>query len=867
MMMPLLTTKLYIPALRPMLVLRPRLIEQLNKGINRKLTLISAPAGFGKTTLVCEWIADYGRPVAWLSLDENDNEPTRFLTYIIATLQTIKPDIGDNLLGVLQSPQAPPIETILTSLLNEMTTIPDNFILVLDDYHLVESPSIDKVLSFLLKNLPPQIHLVIITREDPNLPLARLRAQGQLTELRVADLRFTPDEVAEFLNQVMSLNLAPEDVEALETRTEGWIVGLQLAAISMQGHQDTISFIKSFAGSHHFVLDYLLEEVLNQQSEDIQAFLLHTSILNRLCGSLCDAMLVDSGDSGQATLEYLERANLFLIPLDNERRWYRYHHLFRDLLRQRLDQTSIDVTELHHRASQWYEDNGFAIEAFQHAIAGHDIDRAELLLEGDDIPLLFHGQVAPILAWLNSLPTTVLDARPALWIWSAHASAYLGEATGIEQKLKIAETILGDDSSDFRNRNRIGHIATIRAMLGVPHNQIDVIFHQSQRALDYLHPDNLHLRTSAMWTLGYAYQVQGNRPAAIQTFSEAISTSNASGNFMNLLAATSCLGNVQESENMLDLATESYQQVIDLVGDPPLPYACESFLGLARIAYERNDLHTAEQYAQQSVDLAQQIENVDTPALGCMTLARIKFIQGDVAGALNLLATAEQIIRQQNFEHQFANLTEMQVWVALHQGDLNRASHLVNQYDIPISQARVYLAQDNPSSALTVLQPYRKQMDAKGWQDEQLRAMLLEIIVLDRLNRREDALQLLSDALLQAQSAGLIRSFLDEGEAMLELLSVAQTQDMMSDYVGTLLATQSQSGVKVTADQPLIEPLSDRELEILHLIAEGLSNREISERLFLALDTIKGHNRRIFGKLHVKRRTEAVAIARELGLI
>ena len=328
-------------------------------------------------------------------------------------MQTIAPNIGEGVLGVLQSPQPPPIESILTTLLNEITTIPDNFILVLDDYHVIDAKPVDEALTFLLEHLPPQMHLVIATREDPHLPLARLRARGQLTELRAADLRFTPAEAADFLNQVMGLNLSAEDIAALETRTEGWIAGLQLAAISMQGHQDAASFIKSFTGSHHFVLDYLLEEVLQQQSESVQTFLLRTSILDRLCGPLCDAVLLDPSASGQETLEYLEHANLFIVPLDNERRWYRYHHLFADLLRQRLHQSTASsagdegkgVAELHSRASQWYEDNGLEIEAFQHAAAANDVERAERLIEGKGMPLHFRGAVAAVLDWLASLPT------------------------------------------------------------------------------------------------------------------------------------------------------------------------------------------------------------------------------------------------------------------------------------------------------------------------------------------------------------------------------------------------------------------------------------------------------------------------------
>jgi LuxR family maltose regulon positive regulatory protein len=418
----LLRTKLYIPPLRPNLVPRLRLIEQLNQGLHlgHKLTLISAPAGFGKTTLVSEWVSGCEQPVTWLSLDEGDNDHARFLAYLVSALQIIAANTGEGVLAVFQSPQPPPTELILTTLLNEISTIPDSFVLVLDDYHVIDAQAIDNALKFLLEHLPPKMHLLIATREDPNLPLARLRARGQLTEMRATDLRFTSDEAAKFLNHVMGLNLSTENIAALETRTEGWIAGLQLAAISMQGRKDTTILIKSFTGSDRFVLDYLIEEVLQQQPESVQTFLLRTSILERLCGPLCDAVLRDPSASGQEILEYLERANLFIIPLDNERRWYRYHHLFADLLRQKLQQNAASspvnegrgMAEYHSRASIWYEDNGLEIEAFQHAAAANDVERAKRLVEGYGLPLSFRGALTPVLEWLGSLPTAALDARP-----------------------------------------------------------------------------------------------------------------------------------------------------------------------------------------------------------------------------------------------------------------------------------------------------------------------------------------------------------------------------------------------------------------------------------------------------------------------
>src|SRR6266487_2252810 len=863
---PILATKLYIPRLRPHVVIRPRLIERLNEGLHRKLTLISAPAGFGKTTLASAWVASCDRQVAWLSLDEGDSDPTRFLTYLVAALRTIAANIGEGVLGVLQSPQPthqPPTASILTALLNEITTIPDNFVLVLDDYHVIDAKPIDHALTYLVEHLPPQMHLAIATREDPPLPLARLRVGGHLTELRAVDLRFTPSEAAAFLNQVMGLNLSAQDIAALETRTEGWIAGLQLAAISMQGHKDTISFIKSFTGSHHF--------------------LLRTSILDRMSGPLCDAVLLDATTSGQETLEYLERANLFIVPLDNERRWYRYHHLFADLLRQRLHQSTASspgderdgVAELHRRASQWYEDNGLEIEAFHHAVAANDVERAERLIEGKGMPLQFRGAMISVLNWLESLPTTILDARPSLWVTYASALTMTGQPiSNVEEKLQAAEAALQETEPDDKIRDLAGHIAAIRAMLAVPANQVETIIAQSRRALEYLHPNNLPVRATAHWTLGYAYQLQGDRAAASQAYTEVISLSQASGNIMVTIAATTCLGQVQEAENQLSLAAESYWRVLQLAGDPPWPAACEAYLGLARVCYQWNDLDAAEQHGQQSFQLAMQMEHVDTPAACGVFLAGLKLVQGDEASTTALLAKAEQFVRQHNFVHWMPEVAAVQVLTLLHQGHLAAAAHLAQTHGLPLSQARVHLAQGDPSAALAVLESWRGQMEAKGWQDERLKVMVLQAVALQAHGEKDKAVQLLGDALTLAEPGGFIRIFVDEGPPMAHLLSEAEALGMMPDSIGKLLALfkaeeqkrEDTSSLPPPA-QPLLEPLSRRELEVLHLMAQGLSNQEMCERLFLALDTVKGHNRKIFDKLQVQRRTEAVARARELGLL
>src|ERR687897_306508 len=756
---PILATKLYVPPPRPRAVLRLRLTGHLNGGLNGKLTLVSAPAGFGKTTLLGEWVAGCERPVAWLSMDEEDNDPTRFLAYFVAALQTIAPDIGEGVLGVLQSPQPPPIESILTALLNEIDTVPD-----------------------------------------------------------------------------------------------------------------------------HFVLDYLVEEVLGQQSESVQTFLLRTSILERLCGPLCDAVVSDPSASGQETLEYLERANLFLVPLDDERRWYRYHHLFAELLRQRLHQSAAssmgdevrDVAELHIRASRWYEDNGWEIEAFQHAAAANDVERAARLVEGEGMPLIFRGAVAPVLTWLESLSTTELDARPSFWVMYASSLLFVSQTTGVEEKLQAAEAALQGAAPDEKSRDLIGHIAAIRATLAVIQQDVETIIAQSRRALRYLHPDNLPVRTATTWTLGNAYQLRGDRAAASQAYSEAIAISEAIGHSIITIMATTGLGNVQEAENQLHLAAQTYRRVLQLAGDPPLPVACEAHLGLARISYEWDDLDAAQKHGQHGVQLARQIENTDRFVACEVFLARLKLARGDVAGAADVLDAAGQSVRQHDFVHRMPDVAGAQVLTLLRQGNLEAAAHLAQTHQLPISQARVNLARGDPSTALAVLEPLRRQADAKGWADERLKVMVLQAVAHHAHGENNKAVHLLGDALALAEPGGFIRTFVDEGIPMTRLLSEAAAHGVMPDYAARLLVVL-EAEAQMSEDrsylpsaptaQSLTEPLSQRELEVLQLIAQGLSNREISERLFLALITVKGHNRRIFGKLQVRRRTEAVARAREFGLL
>ncbi|WP_025027934.1 LuxR C-terminal-related transcriptional regulator [Caldalkalibacillus mannanilyticus] len=909
MKIPILSTKLYIAPTRSVIVSRPRLIERLNKDLHRKLTLISASAGSGKTTLVSQWIAECEHPVAWLSLDQGDNDPARFLTYFVAALQTIEENTGVNLTGMLQSPQPPSIESIITSLLNELSMIPYHFFLVLDDYHVINAEPVHHALTFLLEHMPLRMHLVIVTREDPPLPLARLRVRDQLNELRMSDLRFTLPEVTCFLNQVMDLPLSSKEIAALENRTEGWIAGLQLAAISMHSMQGQKrdqcfdSFIHSFTGRHHYVLDYLVEEVLHQQPEPVQSFLLQTSILDRLHGSLCDAILYQEREdreneeksvsapwmSGQETLEYLERLNLFIVPLDKERRWYRYHHLFADLLRHQLQQRSASllreqergIAELHLRASTWFENNGLEMEAFHHATAAHDIERATRLLEGGGTPLHFRGAVYPVLRWLESLPPIILDAKPALWVAYASVLLFASQLSGVEQKLQAAEAALEGTKLDEPTSDLIGHIAAIRATVAVSQHQAEMIQTQSHRALKYLHPNNLPVRTATTWTLGYAYHLQGKRAEASQAYTEAISISREIGHFIITIMATIGLGGIQEMENKLDLAEQTYQEVLQLAGDPPLPVACEAHLGLARIYYQRNNLAAAQRHGQLSLQLSKQIEHSDRSSAGEIFLARLKLTQGDLSGAMSFIARADQFVNQYQFKYLLPGVVETQVLILLRQGSLEEALRLAQTHQLLLSEARVYLAMGDPATAYRILEAWHSHVETERWEDERLKVIILQALALhaQEEKEKEKAVQRLKEALRMAESGGFIRIFVDEGLPMMQLLSEAKAEGELPSYANTLLAAieaekqQEEATLDVRAVRnksiapPFIEPLSERELEVLQLIAQGLSNREIGERLFLALSTVKGHIRNIFDKLQVQRRTEAVARAREWGLL
>ncbi|MHB1131409.1 MAG: LuxR C-terminal-related transcriptional regulator [Chloroflexota bacterium] len=911
--MPLLATKLHIPAPRAKVVLRPRLVERLNDGLpdGRKLTLVSAPAGFGKTTLVSEWVAGCERPVAWLSLDEGDNDPARFLAYFVAALQKVEPAVGAGVLGLLQSPQPPPAEAILAALLNEISTIADDFVLVLDDYHLIDAKAVDQALTFLLEHLPPQMHLVITTREDPHLPLARLRARGQLAELRAADLRFTPAEATDFLHQVVGLNLSAEDIAALETRTEGWIAGLQLAALSMQGCQDATSFIRSFTGSHRFVLDYLVEEVLQRQSASVQSFLLVTSILDRLCGPLCDAALGNSAVSGQETLEYIEQANLFIVPLDNERRWYRYHHLFGDLLRQRLGQrhSAGEIAEYHLRASRWHEKFGDETAAFHHAIAAEDFERAAGLAESAWQGMDGRFQTAAWLGWVKKLPEEVICLRPLLNTQMGLAFTDAGEPEASESRLRDAERCLSGPSDEVvvvdeaQLRQLPATIAMARAFNAHVQGNLSAAAKYAELALQHMPENDLYRRAQATITLEITHWASGDLESARSALSDWMNSMQKAGNFVFVVASAFAVADILVEQGHLREAEQTYEQSLQLAalhGKEAQQITAHHHLGLAMLQHERGEDAAAAQHLQKARELGEQTTLVDWPYRWCLAQARLREAEGNLEAAQVLLDEARRVYVRSAIPD-LRPIDSLKARGYLKQGRLTKTQDWVRERGLSIDDEISYLrefehltlirvliagyqrdkADRSILGALDLLERLLKAAEAQRRMGSVLEILITQALAHQARGNLPLALVPLERALVLAQPEGYCRVFVNEGEPMRLLILAFRSQlekqargqgQQLLGYLDRLLSafTRPAAIAPSTTASPkseIIEPLSERELEVLRLIAKGLSNSEISQRLFLALSTVKGHNLKIFGKLQAQSRTEAVARARELGLL
>ena len=903
-MTPMLATKLYLPPLRPNVVSRPRLIEWLNEGLYRKLILISAPAGFGKTTLISAWLKVIERPSAWLSLDEGDNDPARFLSYLVAALQTIAPNIGEGVLSLLQSSQPLSTEAILTVLLNEITTLPGNFVLVLDDYHMIDTKSVDIALSYLVEHLPPQMHLVIATREDPHLPLARLRARSQLTELRAADLRFTASEAAAFLSQGMGLSLSAADIARLSDRTEGWIAGLQLAALSIQGHQDVPGFIRAFAGDHRYIMDYLVEEVLQSQPEPVRCFLLQTAILDRLNGPLCDA--VTGLQEGKERLEALERGNFFVVPLDDRRRWYRYHHLFAEVLCVHLmAEQPNQVSTLHRRASEWYEQNGLVANAIRHSLAAEDFERAAGLMELELSAMQRSRQEATFLGWLKALPDEMIPFRPVLCVGAAWALLASGELEAADARLQDAERWL-DTTAGVSERPQASSaemvivdkegfrrlpvfIAVYRAAHAQSLGDVPNTIKYAQRMLDFL-PEEDHIgRGAATALLGLASWTRGDLEAAHRAFADGMARVQMAGNISDAISGTIALADIRIAQGRLREAMRTYERSLQLAleqGEPVLRGTADLYVGMSELHREHNNLDVATQHLLRSKELGEYTGLSQSRYRWCVALARIRQAQGDLDGALDLLREAEHLYVRDFFPNvRPVAALKTRVWVV--QGRLGEALGWVRERGLSVEDELSYLREFEHITLTRVLMAWYKSdrtdssiLEAMGLLERLLKAAeegkrtgsVIEILVLQVLaHQMQDdisaALNALQRALMLAEPEGYVRMFVDEGPPMVALLEEAARHGISPNYVRRLLTAFGSFLERTPVKQVLIEPLSERELEVLRLLRTDLNGPEIARELIVSLNTLRTHTKNIYSKLGVTNRRAAIRRAEELGLL
>jgi LuxR family maltose regulon positive regulatory protein len=883
--LPLLATKFHLPQLRAQLVPRPRLIERLQKAMQHPLTLIAAPAGFGKTTLLSTWLEHAPLPAAWVSLDSADNDLIRFWSYTLTALDKVVPGCSSIALGPLQSPQPPAIEIILSTVINALTTLSHEVVLVWDDYHLISTPSIHTSVAFLLEHLPPQLHLIIAARLDPPLPLARWRTRGQLIELRSNDLRFLSEETAVFLTQLSGLSLSPEEITALESCTEGWIAGLQLAALSLHGRTDIPEFIRAFTGNHHYVVDYLVEEVLVHQPEPVQTFLLQTSILQRMTGSLCEA--VTGITQGQAMLESLEQANLFLVPLDDERRWYRYHHLFADVLQQRVQRKMRDlVPELHRRASNWYEHHGLQAEAVHHALSASDFDRAASLVEQVTATLIWkRGELSTLLTWLEVLPEQVLHAHPRLLLDYAWVLLWSGRVTDLERHLQVASHVLAAGTASqpsipqSARQTMQGELAAIQAELARQRGDVSEAIKLAQQALASLPEDAQLVRGITSGLLGGAYRLRGDVVTASRAYTETISASQASDNISLTLIAMGQLAQLQVMQGQLHQASRTYQQALDLAtrwGLTTSPALGVALVSMGEVLREWNVLDGAERLLLQGIEYCQQRGGLAECALdGCLCLARVFQARGKTDEAFRAIQRAEQI---GGVFHSATRITALQAKLELAQGNIPAAtrwtatlqhelsSEVVYEHlDGYIVLARLGMVRGELTEAIRLLRKLLHKTESAGLTGQVIEVLLLQALAFQAQANSPQAMMILSQAIELAEPQGYLRIFVDEGEPMLTLLRHARSRGIAPDYLDILL---SAFGITTQVSSPwlatvLIDPLSERELEILRLIAAGLSTREIANELVIVEGTVRNHIKHIYSKLDAHSRLQAVERARE----
>ncbi|MEZ0448051.1 LuxR C-terminal-related transcriptional regulator [Cellulomonas sp. ICMP 17802] len=894
---PLIATKLRVPTLRRGLVARPRLLQRVRLGIDAKVTLVSAPAGFGKSTLLAEWLAGTpadGRAVAWLSLDAADDDPATFWRYVITALQGATGGAGS---GALELTTTSPLPTdlVLTTLLNELAAAPDDVWLVLDDYHLVDGHEIGEGMTFLLTHLPPHVHVVLSTRADPDLPLARWRVRGELVEIRAADLRFTRDEAAEYLAQVTGLPLTAGDVEALEERTEGWIAALQLAALSIRGRADVGGFIAQFAGTDRYLVDYLVDEVLAHLEEPVREFLLRTAVLDRLTGSLCDAVV--GGAGGREMLTTLERANLFLVPLDDRREWFRYHHLFADVLRARvLAEHPELVPALHERASRWYEAHDLLDEAVRHALAAHDDDRAAFLMELAVPAVRRERRESVLVGWLGALPDDVIRRSPVLGVFAGYLLMVAGDLEAFEQRLDDAERLLAatPGGSDPRwaqtdeLRTLPATIAVYRASLAQARGDLAGTAEHARRALALAGPDDHLARGGAAGFLALVAWAQGDVASALETFTQAVASLHASGNLVDELTSTVVLADLWLAAGRPSTARQLYRRgltVSEAYGASVLRAVPDLHVGLAELDHEAGDLAAAREHLESAAALGDGTAMIESHYRWFAAMARIADTEGDPAEALRLLDTAEQLYRP-GFFPDLRPLAARRARTWIRQGSLSEAADWARARGVSAADDATYLREfdhltlvrlllarhrADPDAAalddvLSLLSRLHGAADATGRAGSLVEIRMLAALAHDARGDRRQALESLGLCWAGApEPAASARLFLDEGDAMHQLLRAAELEGVGGEHPRRLLGL----GTGATPTPPRrssAELLSERELQVLRLLDSDLTGPQIARELYVTLNTLRSHTKRIFTKLDVTTRRAAVSRARELGL-
>jgi LuxR family maltose regulon positive regulatory protein len=921
MPIPLLATKLHIPPLRPDFVPRRRLLDRLETGLWRKLILISAPAGFGKTTLISEWCTSpqgQATSVAWVLLDEQDNDSVRFWSYVLAAMKTALPSFSERATALLHALSPPggvairarsrSLQGVLTALVNDLERAqegdspPRPLMLILDDYHTIHAPPIHDSLAFFLEYLPASTHVVLLTRADPLLPLARLRARDQLLELRATDLRFTAGEVDLFLNQVMALNLPPGEVSTLETRTEGWAVGLQLAALSLQGldRPHARRFIEAFAGTHRHVLNYLTEEVLQRQSPEVQAFLLQTSILPYLTAALCDAVRDQPGS--QPLLEHLANDNLFTTPLDSDGRWYRYHSLFADALRTRLQQSSPELLPvLQHRASKWYEGQGDLVDAVRHALAAGDPERAAHLVEVGYKRLVMRGELVTLHRWLEALPADLVQVRPRLCLASALALAYSGRRERVEGHLQQAEAALAF-APDMDDADAVqGEIAALRAVFASVNWAGTCSLNLAQQALQLLpearSDEDLWLRILTLQAQGNCHRFQGEVREAEGSYTEALTIARTLDSPFLVQAITNRLGQNQFLQGRLRQATRTFETALgqaEARGGELAWFSAELHAHLSQVYTEWNELDRALEHTQQGVELSRRAENHLALLEGCLALAGVQAARGETDAASLTLDQAQQLASESGVPYLEAEVAARQAWLNIVPGSSHASVEMVRPWaeawavqralatsdELPLILrefqdlilARFWLGQGRLDEALGLLAEIQPAAERAGRTGAVLQALALRAVALHAQNDQTRARDTLARALTLAQPEGYVRTFLDAGTPLRSLISdlrltMASSQQASKAFLAYIDRLMVAFPGPDTLRTGIQNPLTAREMEILTLMAGGASNQEIAGRLVITVGTVKGHIIHILDKLEAHNRTEAVARARELRLL